>query len=272
MRKHLESCPFCQRRVAELSSDEFLGRLRNAQRSPEMSAANRPRVGDAATDRVAAVAIAIAPPPADSMPPGLAEHRDYEVIRELGARRDGSGVPRPQQAHRASGGAQGRRRAPDRCAGVSDRFLREVQSAAKLQRKNIVAAYSAMRLGESIVLAMEYIVRDAQSADILRRHLRFVSRVLVRRNEAGQACHCLSGGVREMKERREKRKRWVRRGRYAVEVEVDVVYPAGDPSEPCLEPATVRWLDEVARRAEKGDIAYLRSVGEVFRAVPTRTK
>ena len=55
-----------------------------------------------------------------------------------------------------------------------------------------------------------------------------------------------------MKERREKRKRWVRRGRYAVEVEVDVVYPAGDPSEPCLEPATVRWLDEVARRARKG--------------------
>ena len=59
-----------------------------------------------------------------------------------------------------------------------------------------------------------------------------------------------------MKERREKRKRWVRRGRYAVEVEVEVVYPAGDPSEPCLEPATVRWLDEVARRAEKGDVAY----------------
>ena len=50
-----------------------------------------------------------------------------------------------------------------------------------------------------------------------------------------------------MKEPREKRKRWVRRGKYAVEVEVDVVYPAGDPSEPCLEPATVRWLDEIAR-------------------------
>jgi hypothetical protein len=64
----------------------------------------------------------------------------------------------------------------------------------------------------------------------------------------------------------------VRRGRYVVQVEVDVVYPAGDPSEPCLEPATVRWLDEVARRAEKGDVAYLRSVGDVFRAVPMRTK
>ena len=41
--------------------------------------------------------------------------------------------------------------------GVRERFLREVQSAAKLQHKNIVAAYAAMRLNESIVLAMEYI-------------------------------------------------------------------------------------------------------------------
>jgi hypothetical protein len=39
-----------------------------------------------------------------------------------------------------------------------------------------------------------------------------------------------------------------------------------------LEPATVRWLDEIARRAEIGDLAYLKSVGEVFRAIPTRTK
>ena len=75
-----------------------------------------------------------------------------------------------------------------------------------------------------------------------------------------------------MKERREKRKRWVRRGQYAVEVEVDVVYPAGDPSEACLEPATVRWLDEVAHRAEKGDVAYLKSVGDVFRAVSMQAK
>ena len=70
-----------------------------------------------------------------------------------------------------------------------------------------------------------------------------------------------------MNERHEKRKRWVQRGRYAVEVEVEVVYPADDPSEPCLEPATVRWLDEIARRAEQGDVGYLRTVGRVFEAV-----
>ena len=72
-----------------------------------------------------------------------------------------------------------------------------------------------------------------------------------------------------MNERREKRKRWVQRGQYAVEVEVVVVYPADDPSEPCLEPATVRWLDEVARRAESGDVDYLRTVGRVYQALTT---
>ena len=53
-----------------------------------------------------------------------------------------------------------------------------------------------------------------------------------------------------------------------MEVEVEVIYPDDDPSEPCLEPATVRWLDEVARRAEQGDVEYLRRMGRVFQAIP----
>ncbi|MBT4863937.1 MAG: hypothetical protein HON53_02305 [Planctomycetaceae bacterium] len=72
-----------------------------------------------------------------------------------------------------------------------------------------------------------------------------------------------------MQDRREKRKRWVQRGQFAVEVEVEVVYPADDPSEACLEPATIRWLDEVARHAEQGDIDYLRKAGRVFQAIST---
>ena len=70
-----------------------------------------------------------------------------------------------------------------------------------------------------------------------------------------------------MVEKREKRKRWVQRGEYAVEVEVEVVYPADAPWEACLEPAAVRWLDEVARKAEDGDVAFLRQAGRVFQAV-----
>jgi hypothetical protein len=71
-----------------------------------------------------------------------------------------------------------------------------------------------------------------------------------------------------MPDRRERRKRWVQRGQYAIEVQVEVVYPEDAPSEPCLEPATVRWLDEIARKAEEGDVEYLQTVGRVFQAVP----
>ena len=70
-----------------------------------------------------------------------------------------------------------------------------------------------------------------------------------------------------MAERREKRKRWVQRGQYAVEVEVEVVYPTESPSEACREPATVQWLNEIARHAENDDLAFLRQVGRVFQAV-----
>jgi hypothetical protein len=70
-----------------------------------------------------------------------------------------------------------------------------------------------------------------------------------------------------MSDKRDKMKKWIQRGRYAVEVEVEVVYPGEDPAEPCMEPTTVRWLDEVARRAEAGDLAYLRTVGRVFQQV-----
>jgi hypothetical protein len=41
--------------------------------------------------------------------------------------------------------------------GVLDRFLREIRAVARLRHPNIVTAYSAFRLGESIVFAMEYV-------------------------------------------------------------------------------------------------------------------
>ncbi len=41
--------------------------------------------------------------------------------------------------------------------GVLDRFLAEIRNAARLHHPNIVTAYSALRLGESLVLAMEYV-------------------------------------------------------------------------------------------------------------------
>jgi hypothetical protein len=67
--------------------------------------------------------------------------------------------------------------------------------------------------------------------------------------------------------KREKRKRWVQRGRFAVELDIEVVYPTSAPDTACIEPATAKWIDEVARRAAAGDIAFLKTVGRVFEAV-----
>ena len=40
---------------------------------------------------------------------------------------------------------------------VSDRFLREIQNAGQLHHPNLVTAYTAIRAGDRIVLAMEYV-------------------------------------------------------------------------------------------------------------------
>jgi formylglycine-generating enzyme required for sulfatase activity len=41
--------------------------------------------------------------------------------------------------------------------GTAERFLREIQSAAKLHHPNVVAAYTALQMGELLVFAMEYV-------------------------------------------------------------------------------------------------------------------
>ena len=153
--QHLSSCSECQRRVAEMSSDSLLGRLRGAQGEPAISATENLQFGGSAVGDGAA--ISAAPPPADTLPPGLADHPDYEILRELG--RGGMGV-----VYLARNKLMGRLEVLKVVGGhlverpgVRDRFLREVQSAARLHHTNIVAAYSALRLGDGLVLAMEYV-------------------------------------------------------------------------------------------------------------------
>jgi hypothetical protein len=70
---HLEGCPECRQRVAALSPDSFLGRLRDAKAEPESF---RPVVSS--TEGPAA------PPPASTLPPELADLPNYEILRELG--------------------------------------------------------------------------------------------------------------------------------------------------------------------------------------------
>ncbi|HEX3450929.1 MAG TPA: protein kinase [Isosphaeraceae bacterium] len=155
IQRHLESCTDCRRRVAEVTSDSFLGRLSAAEGRADSSG---PLVTtDTCLSTLAANASSTASSLADTIPGGLVNHPDYEVIRELG--QGGMGT-----VYLAKNRLMGRLEVLKvvsshliKRRGVMDRFLSEIRNAARLHHSNIVTAYSASRLGESIIFAMEYV-------------------------------------------------------------------------------------------------------------------
>jgi serine/threonine protein kinase len=92
-----------------------------------------------------------------SVPPELAGHPDYEVLRELG--KGGMGIvylARDRLMQRQAVLKVMNRALLDR-PGAEERFLREIRSAARLSHPNVVTAYSAQQLGGLLVFAMEYV-------------------------------------------------------------------------------------------------------------------
>ena len=85
--KHLERCAECEKRVAEMSADSFLGRMREAQKPASHDMSSPSQTGATKSYRVTKGPVA---PAANTLPPGLADHSDYEIKRELG--RGGMGV------------------------------------------------------------------------------------------------------------------------------------------------------------------------------------
>ena len=67
--------------------------------------------------------------------------------------------------------------------------------------------------------------------------------------------------------KRVKRTRLIQSEKCVVAVEVEMVIPIDDPSEPCYESETVQLLREVKEHADCGDIAWLRQKGKVYVAV-----
>lgn len=65
---------------------------------------------------------------------------------------------------------------------------------------------------------------------------------------------------------RVRRTRFIQTDKHVVAVDVEMVIPPDDPSEPCYEPATVELLREVRARAERGDLAWLTQNGKVYTA------
>src|SRR4029077_15844492 len=102
------------------------------------------------------------------IPPELTSHPDYEIVRQLG--RGGMGV-----VYLAKNRIMGRlevlkvvsRSLMDRPQMI-DRFMQEIRSAAQLNHSNIVTAYTALRFGDLLVLAMEY-VEGENLAELIKR-------------------------------------------------------------------------------------------------------
>lgn len=64
-----------------------------------------------------------------------------------------------------------------------------------------------------------------------------------------------------------KKTRLVQSEKYVVAVEVEMVIPLDDPSEPCYEAETVKLLREIKERADQGDTAWLQEHGKVYAAL-----
>ena len=144
---HVRQCADCRNRVAEVSADSFLDRVRGV---PKPSGSSQTG-GTRSVFRPLPPSRRRHPPARPGRPPGL------PIKKELG--RGGMGV-----VYLAHNTLMGRdevlkvmgRQIIDR-PGVLDRFLREIRAVARLRHPNIVTAYSAFRLGENIVFAMEYV-------------------------------------------------------------------------------------------------------------------
>ncbi|HLX60670.1 MAG TPA: hypothetical protein VKX17_05255 [Planctomycetota bacterium] len=63
-----------------------------------------------------------------------------------------------------------------------------------------------------------------------------------------------------------KRTRFIQTDAYVVAVQVEMVYPVDDPSEPCYESETVQLLREVSEHAKRGDLNWLKQHGKVYTA------
>ncbi|MEW6746917.1 MAG: hypothetical protein AB1486_29625 [Planctomycetota bacterium] len=63
------------------------------------------------------------------------------------------------------------------------------------------------------------------------------------------------------------RTRFVHTEKYVVAVQVEMVVPVDDASEPCYEAEAVQFLRAVEEHARKGDVAWLRQRGRVYRAI-----
>jgi tRNA A-37 threonylcarbamoyl transferase component Bud32 len=165
--RHLEGCEACRQTASSIPADTFVGKVQSAKGAVSVAAATP---APAATLGPLAQPPAMAEPTASmaGLPPELASHSKFQIVRELG--RGGMGVVY-QARHRLMKRLVAIKvlnaRLIDNPASLA-RFHQEVEAAAQLSHPNIVAAHDAEQAGELHLLVMEYV--EGQSlAQVLER-------------------------------------------------------------------------------------------------------
>src|SRR5262245_36007868 len=160
---HLDACPACQQQVAAVPADTFVTLLRSAR-----------LVEDTQVEAHASLTLSDEPLATvnevrDPVPPELADHPRYRLVRRLGQGGMGT-VWLAEHRH------MGRRVAvkvmhPEflRKPNALERFHREVLAASRLHHPNIVTAFDAEPAGTTGLLVMEY-VEGVTLDDELRRN------------------------------------------------------------------------------------------------------
>jgi serine/threonine protein kinase len=162
---HLESCHSCRQAVAAVAPDSFLDKVRAAGPAGSSFPPSLARPANAPSS-------AGQPPmsniPCPEVPPELARHPKFLILRELG--RGGMGVvyqARHKEMERQVVIKVINRALLDRPDSL-ERFRREIRSAAQLSHPNIVTAYDAEQVGDSHILVME-LVPGQSLAEVVKK-------------------------------------------------------------------------------------------------------
>jgi serine/threonine protein kinase len=164
---HVATCTSCQERAADAPGDNLVELVRRV-------GARTGRLADTFVDTAAQVqtpvllsalaetdALMVAesdrPEVPDALPPELARHERYRVVRLVGAGGMGAVYEAEHRVMQRPVALKVIKRAYISNADALKRFRREIRNAARLSHPNIVTTYDAEDAGETHFLVMEYV-------------------------------------------------------------------------------------------------------------------
>jgi serine/threonine protein kinase len=183
--KHLEQCPDCTRRFAELEPTVMPSGSRSVRTTAGGAAASAKKAVSAEITSGSGVLAAMRP--LADLPEGLAALVDYEFLGEFGS---GGPVRAFLADNRLMGRLEVLKVLGQSITGwpeLLDRFMKDIGALAELQHRNIVTGYSAFRSGDIVVFPVEYVEGDDLARLVKARGPLQVPRACYYAHQAAQA-------------------------------------------------------------------------------------